>query len=244
LEEAQKKGAVALFGEKYGENVRVVTIGDGFSKELCGGTHVKSTGQIGYFIIIEETAIASGIRRIEAITGEVAYNYIQEKYINPLEEIKAILKKPLLELPDMVHSMVEQNGNLRKQLEEFQKEKALAYKEILKQKITTINGINFLADQVTIDTSFLKDLAFAIRNEVENLFLLMGNVSDDKVNLTLMISDNLVAEKNWNASQIIREFAKEIQGGGGGQNYFATAGGKKAEGLESAFNLAKDFVSK
>jgi len=244
LEEAQKKGAVALFGEKYGEKVRVVNIGDGFSKELCGGTHVKSTGQIGSFMIIEETAIASGIRRIEAITGEVAYNYIREKYILPLEEIKALLKKPLTELPEFVRLLSDQNTGLKKQLEEFQKEKAVALKEILKEKIIPVQGINFIAENVDIDTAFVKDMAFAIRNEIDNLFLLIGNVSDGKVNLTLMISDNLVSANNWNASQIIREFAKEIQGGGGGQNYYATAGGKKVEGLENAFALAKKFVSK
>jgi alanyl-tRNA synthetase len=244
LEEAQNNGAIALFGEKYGENVRVVTIGDDYSKELCGGTHVKSTGQIGSFIIVEETAIASGVRRIEAITGEVAYNYIQEKYVMPLEEIKALLKKPLTELPVFVQSLMEQNTTLNKQLEEFQKEKALALKDVLKNRISPIHGINFLAEKVDIDNSFIKDLSFAMRNEIDNLFLLLGNISDSKVNLTLMISDNLVTDKNWNASQIIREFAKEIQGGGGGQNYYATAGGKKIDGLENAFQLAKDFINK
>jgi alanyl-tRNA synthetase len=244
LEEAQKNGAIALFGEKYGENVRVVTIGDDYSKELCGGTHVKSTGQIGTFIIVEETAIASGIRRIEAITSEFAYNYVQEKYITPLEEIKALLKKPLTELPVFVRSIVEQNATLNKQLEDFQKEKALALKDILKQRIIPIHGINFIAEKVDIEASFVKDLSFAIRNEINDLFLLLGNISDSKVNLTLMISDNLVTDKNWNASQLIREFAKAIQGGGGGQNYFATAGGKKVDGLENAFCLAKEFISK
>jgi alanyl-tRNA synthetase len=244
LEEAQKKGAVALFGEKYGENVRVVTIGDGFSKELCGGTHVKSTGRIGSFMIVEETAIASGIRRIEAITGEVAYNYIQEKYIAPLEEIKTLIKKPLTELPEFVQTMLDQNASLKKQLEEFKKEKALSLIEVLKQRTVSINGVNFIAETVDIDAAFIKDLAFAIRNEISDLFLVIGNIADDKVNLTLMISDNLVAEKNWNASQIIREFAKEIQSGGGGQNYYATAGGKKADGLKNAFVLAKEFVNR
>ncbi len=242
-EEAQKKGAIALFGEKYGDKVRVVTIGDGFSKELCGGTHVNSTGQIGSFIIVEETAVASGVRRIEAITGEVAYNYIQEKFVTPLEEIKSLIKKPYVELPSYVKALIDQNAGLNKQLEEFQKEKALAFKERLIQKISPINGVNFIAEKVDIDAAYVKDLAFAIRNEVTDLFLVLGNVSDDKANLTLMISDNLVEEMKWNASQIIRELAKEIQGGGGGQNYFATAGGKKPEGLESAFEKAKEFVS-
>ncbi len=244
LEEARKKGAIALFGEKYGEKVRIVSIGDNFSKELCGGTHVNSTGQIGYFVIVEETAIAAGIRRIEAITGEVAYNYIQEKYIAPLEKIKALVKKPYTEIPDVVGSLIDENVSLNKQLDGFQKEKALAFKEILKNKISMINGINFIAEKVDIDSSKIKDLAFALRNEINDMFLLIGSINDGKVNLSLMISDNLVAEKNWNASSIIREFAKEIQGGGGGQNYFATAGGKRAEGLENAFLLAKEFILK
>ncbi|MEI6853172.1 MAG: DHHA1 domain-containing protein [Bacteroidota bacterium] len=192
---------------------------------------------------MEETAVASGVRRIEAITGEVAYNYIQEKFVTPLEEIKSLIKKPYVELPSYVKALIDQNAGLNKQLEEFQKEKALAFKERLIQKISPINGVNFIAEKVDIDAAYVKDLAFAIRNEVTDLFLVLGNVSDDKANLTLMISDNLVEEMKWNASQIIRELAKEIQGGGGGQNYFATAGGKKPEGLESAFEKAKEFVS-
>ncbi len=243
MENAQKKGAIALFGEKYGEDARVVTIGDNYSKELCGGTHVKTTGQIGLFLIVEETAVAAGVRRIEAITGETAYNYIHQNFIEPLKQIKSVLKRSYTEIPEAVQILTDQNSLLKKQIEEFQKEKALSYKDILKSKIVNINGIQLITEKVDIDINGIKDLAYAMKNETENLFLVIGADVEGKAHLTVMLSDSLVASKNLNASIIIRELSKEIMGGGGGQNYYATAGGKNTAGLEKAFEKAKEFVS-
>ncbi len=243
MENAQKKGAIALFGEKYGEHVRVVTIGDNYSQELCGGTHVKSTAQIGLFLIVEETAVAAGVRRIEAITGETAFNFMLQQYVEPLEQIKAILKKSYTELPDVVQNLMDQNAMIKKQVEEFQKEKAVGYKDVLKAKITNINGISFIAERVELDANGIKDLAYAMKQEAENMFLVLGAESEGKALLTVMLSDSLVAAKNLNASLIIRELSKEIQGGGGGQNFYATAGGKNPAGLDKAFLKAKEFVA-
>jgi len=243
MESAQKKGAIALFGEKYGDEVRVVTVGDNYSKELCGGTHVRSTSQIGLFIIVEETAVAAGVRRIEAITGETAFNYIFQQYLEPLDQIKGLLKKPYTELPAIVNGLMENNSVLKKQIEQYQKEKSADLKNVLKTKVQNINTINFIAEKVDVDAANIKDIAFALKNEVENLFMILGAISEGKVSITLMISDNLVASNQWNASKIIREFSKEIQGGGGGQDYYATAGGKNPDGLERVFELAKEFVT-
>ena len=243
IAEAQKDGAVALFGEKYGDNVRVITIGDNYSKELCGGTHVKNTGQIGCFLIVEETAIAAGVRRIEAITGETAFDYIQANFAEPVEKIKLAVKKTYTELPDAVNGLIEQNAILRKQLDVFMKEKSADVKNVLKTKVNSINGINFIAEKIDVDANNIKDIAFALKNEIDNLFLILGTTSNDKVSITLMISDNLVESNKWNAAKIIREFSKEIQGGGGGQDYYATAGGKNPDGLNNVFVLAKEFIS-
>ncbi|HOY32917.1 MAG TPA: alanine--tRNA ligase [Bacteroidales bacterium] len=243
LENAREKGAVALFGEKYGSSVRVVSVGNDYSRELCGGTHVKSTGQIGLFIIIEETAVAAGVRRIEAITGETAYNYIFQQYIEPLGQIKAMLKKPFTELPAFINGIIENNNTLKKQIEVYQIEKAAGIKNLLKTKVEVINGIDFITGQVDVDAGSMKDIAFALKNDFKNLFMLLGNITDGKVFISLMIADDLVETKKWNASKIIREFSKEIQGGGGGQDFYATAGGKKPDGLLKVFELARSFVS-
>ena len=243
ISEAQKDGAIALFGEKYGDKVRVVTIGKNYSKELCGGTHVKNTGQIGYFYIIEEISVAAGIRRIEAITGKTAFNFIQNQLISPLEQLKVIFKKAYTELPDTVNSLIKQNTQLKKQLEILKKENSFSIEKELLNQIENINGINLIAAKVELDTDIIKDMAFRIKQSVENLFLILGNESEGKANLTLLISENLVKDKNLNASKIIREIAKEINGGGGGQDFFATAGGKNPAGLENALSKARKMIS-
>jgi alanyl-tRNA synthetase len=243
LDIAKTQGAVALFGEKYGDKVRVISIGESYSKELCGGTHVKNTGQIGLFLITEETAIAAGVRRIEALTGETAYAYIQENFIEPLEKIKLSLKKKYTELPETVHAIIEQNNFLRKQIEALQKDKAQGLKEELKTKVEQINGVNFLTSKTGLDPVNIKDIAFALKNDMENLFLVLASENNGKASITLMISENLVETNKWNASRIIRDLAKEIQGGGGGQDFYATAGGKNPEGIEKVFLKAKEFVS-
>jgi alanyl-tRNA synthetase len=240
ISDAQKMGATALFGEKYGDRVRVVTFDRNYSIELCGGTHVHATGQIGMFKIVSESAIAAGIRRIEAITALKA-----EQFYNKQTEIITGLHELLKNPKDIVLSvsqLLEQNNSLQKQLEEFRKEKALGLKDELKSKLKIISGINFIAEKISLDAAGAKDLAYALKNETENLFLVFAYESEGKPGLAVMISENLVKEKNIDASKIVRELAKEIQGGGGGQPFFATAGGKNSDGIEKALEKAKEFV--
>jgi len=240
MAEAKTMGAVALFGEKYGDQVRIITFDRNYSMELCGGTHVKATGQIGMFKIISESAIAAGIRRVEAITGLKA-----EEYMNSQFELIAQVREALKNPKDIVKSLtqlLDQNNALQKQIEEFMKEKALGLKDELKAKVKNINGINFLAEKIGLDASGAKDLAYALKNDIENLFLVLAYECEGKPGIAVMISENLVAEKGMDASKIVRELAKEIQGGGGGQPFFATAGGKKVEGIEKALERAGEFL--
>jgi len=239
LEAAKEKGAMALFGEKYGDKVRVIKFGD--SVELCGGTHVPSTSQIGKFIFTTETAVAAGIRRIEAITSTKADEFIN-KELNLLNEVREVLKNPK-DLKKQVESLVEQNAKLQKEVEGLMKEKAKGLKSDLLSALAEVNGVNFLASKIELDsTDAIKDLAFQMRSEVENLFMVLGAEINGKPNLTVVVSENLVKEKGMNAGNIIRDLAKEIQGGGGGQPFYATAGGKNVAGLGSALDKAKTFI--
>jgi alanyl-tRNA synthetase len=239
--QALASGVTALFGEKYGDFVRVITFQDGFSKELCGGTHVPATGQIGYFKIVAESAVAAGVRRIEAITAIKA-----EVYINAQDEllksIKELLNNPA-DLAKSVETLLSENIKLKKEVEKAVLAKASGLKDILKEKVQNINGINFIAEMVSLpNAEAIKNLAYQLKDVVENLFLVLAANIEDKPLLTVMISDNLVKEKGMNAGNIVRELAKEIQGGGGGQPFFATAGGKNVDGLESALEKAKGFI--
>ena len=240
ITEAQKMGAIALFGEKYGDNVRVVSFDRNFSMELCGGTHVKSTGQIGYFKILNENAIAAGIRRIEAITSIKAEQYINEQ-IEIIDNVTEALNNPK-DIVKAVIQLVEQNNRLQKQIDDFQKEKNIALKDAIKEKSKKINGINFISQKVDLDANAVKEISFMLKKEIENLFLVIANISDGKPGLAVMISDNLVSEKGFDASKIVCELAKEIQGGGGGQPFFATAGGKNIDGIESALGKAEEYL--
>jgi alanyl-tRNA synthetase len=240
IEEAKQMGAMALFGEKYGETVRVVTFDPLYSIELCGGTHVRSTGQIGFFKITSEGAVAAGIRRIEAVTAEKSEEYVNEN-LAALEEVRELLKSK--DIKKSIESLLEHNALLTAQLEALIKEKAKVVKAELKQKTQNINGINAIIEIIPIDSpDAIKDIAFQLRGELENLFFVTGAVVKGKPLLTVMISDNLVKEKNLNAGQIIRELAKEIQGGGGGQAFYATAGGNNPTGLAKALEKAKDYL--
>ena len=244
IEEAKKRGAMALFGEKYGDTVRVVTIGSDYSIELCGGTHVRNTGEIDFFLVTQETAVASGIRRIEARTAQAAFDYIQEQFINPAEELKGIFKKMLKDIPADVRLLIDRNARLSKQVEALLKEKAKQIKSELITKAKQINGINLIAEKIELDSAEeIKDLSFELRNQVQNLVMVIGSEVNGKPMLSVIISDNLVKEKNLNAGNIIRELAKEIQGGGGGQAFYATAGGSNAEGLSKAIEKAKTLIS-
>jgi alanyl-tRNA synthetase len=239
--EAKKLGATALFGEKYGENVRVITFGKDFSMELCGGTHVKATGQIGYFKVIAESSVAAGVRRIEAITADETENFVN-RTIKELSGLKEALKAPKEPLKAL-NELIEDKGRLLKQIEGFYARQGQDVKVQLLNKIENAEGINYIIDKVEIASAdALKQVAFELKAKVENLFMVLAANVDDKPQITVMISDNLVADKKWNAGNIVRELAKEIQGGGGGQPFYATAGGKDLRGLEKVVEKAKMMV--
>jgi alanyl-tRNA synthetase len=238
IQEALAKGAMALFGEKYGDNVRMIEFGD--SKELCGGIHVKNTADIWHFKIVSEGAVAAGIRRIEAITGEAVKDFFTQQE-NALASIAATLKNPQDTLKAVV-SLQEDNAKLKKQIEQLLKEKAKNLKGELASQIQQINGVKFLATQVDLNLEGAKDLAYELGTLGTNLFLVLATADDDKPMLTCYISKELVAEKNLNAGTVVRELGKYIQGGGGGQPFFATAGGKNVAGIKEALEKAVEFI--
>jgi alanyl-tRNA synthetase len=230
IAEAKQLGAMALFGEKYGDDVRVVKFGS--SIELCGGTHIASTGKIGTFRIIGESSIAAGIRRIEAISGEACENYfyVQQDLIRDIRNLFS--NAP--DLKQAIRKFFDEDAELKKQVEDFLKEKIQQLKKAIVEKKRTVNGINLFVFKGELPADLTKDLAFQLRGEfLENMCFVAATESDGKPALTLMISDDLV-RNGLNASQIVREAAKNIRGGGGGQAYFATAGGKNPEGLSIA----------
>lgn len=240
LDEAKAMGAAALFGEKYGDFVRVITFDPNFSIEFCGGTHVPATGQIGMFKIVSETAIAAGIRRIEAITAKHTEELLYE-YDDTVNGLKEIFKNQK-DLLGAVHHLVGEKKALEKEIDGLKKEKVANLKYELKQQAEQINGINFIAAKIDGDARAAKDLAFMMKDITGNMFLVLGNESDGKANLTVMISDELIKAHGLNAGQIIREIAREIAGGGGGQPHFATAGGKNPAGIENALKKAKALI--
>ncbi len=234
IEKAKSMGAIALFGEKYGDTVRVIRFDENFSTELCGGTHVKATGQIGLFKIISEGAIAAGIRRIEAITATKAELYYRDKE-RILAELSELLKQPK-DLIKAVQKLVEQNLDLTKEISLINQHKAANLKSELKQKVTSVSGMNVIAEKVNLKMDAIRDLSFALNKELKDMVLLLATEENGKANLSLMISENLVIEKELDASKLIRIIAKEIRGGGGGQAHFATAGGAHSEGIDKAFS--------
>lgn len=238
IQEALDKGAMALFGEKYGDNVRMIEFGD--SKELCGGIHVKNTADIWHFKIISEGAVAAGIRRIEAITGDAVKEFFNQQE-SALASIKEALKNPQDTMKAVV-SLQEDNAKLKKQIEQLLKEKAKNLKGELASQLQELNGVKFLATQVDLNAEGAKDLAYELGTLGTNLFLVLATSEEDKPMLTCYISKELVADKNLNAGQVVRELGKYIQGGGGGQPFFATAGGKKAAGINEALEKAVDFI--
>ena len=230
IEKAKELGAIALFGEKYGDEVRVVQFGS--SVEFCGGTHVSATGKIGMVKIVSESSIAAGVRRIEAITG-AKVEEMMDTVQDTLSEIKALFNNA----PDLkaaINKYIDENAGLKKQVDDYMKEKIAEVKERLVKNAKEINGIKVITMNLPIPADAVKNIAFQLRGEItENMLFVAGSVDNDKPMLTIMISDNLVKE-GMNAGQMIREAAKLIQGGGGGQPHFATAGGKNADGLNAA----------
>jgi alanyl-tRNA synthetase len=235
IEAAKELGAMALFGEKYGDSVRVIKFGD--SVELCGGTHVASTGKIGLFKITMETAVAAGIRRIEAITSSAAEHYFKEK-AETLDTIAQLLKNPK-DAVKAVNDILVRNSQLTKEIEQLQKERAIGVKAELKNKIVSIGGINFLGEIVALDGGSIKDILFQLKGEVPDFFGVLGGNEGDKCTISIIASDAVIASKGIHAGNLIREVSKHIGGGGGGQPFFATAGGKNPAGLKTAIEEVK-----
>ncbi len=241
ITEAKDAGAMMLFGEKYGDYVRMITFDPEFSRELCGGCHVKATGQIGHFKITSEAAIASGIRRIEAVTADALDKY----YVKELEElntVRSLFKNPK-DLASTIATLQEENKNLQKEIDKTQAQKASGLKDTLFKSATEINGINVIAEKVDIaDSKVVKTLAFNLEKDLENGLVLLATEGDGKAQLLLAINKELVESKSLNASNIIREISKHIEGGGGGQAFFATAGGKRPEGIPDAIAQLKTLL--
>jgi alanyl-tRNA synthetase len=239
MKKAKAMGAMALFGEKYGENVRVVQFGN--SIELCGGTHVLSTGSIGLIKIVSEGAIASGIRRIEAVTAAKADEYINEKLLAE-EEVAALLKSTG-SIKESVEKLLSENNTLRKTIEKYQAHAAMTAIQELREKSISIKGIKLISGEIEADSAdTLKTIAFEIRKDSDNVVAVIGSVIGGKANIVVMVSDKLVKEKNLSAVTIIKEISAEINGGGGGQPFLATAGGKNPEGIKNAIAKAAEYL--
>ncbi len=238
FKQAVEEGAMALFGEKYGDTVRAIKFGE--SMELCGGIHVNNTADIWHFKIISEGAVAAGIRRIEAITSDAvkAYFELQE---HTLTEVKTALKNPQ-DVMKAVHSLQDENAKLKSQIEILMQEKIKNRKASLISELQEVNGVLFLAKQVDLSPEGAKDLAYELGTVGKNMFLVLATAEEGKPMLSCYISKELVAEKNLNAGNVVRELGKFIQGGGGGQPFFATAGGKNESGIQEALSKAIDFV--
>ncbi|MHC2990769.1 alanyl-tRNA synthetase [Pontibacter sp. HJ8] len=246
IADARNMGAMALFGEKYGEFVRVIAFDREHSVELCGGTHVYNTGEIGYFKILSESSVAAGVRRIEATTAASAEDYMQQQ-LNELNAVREVLGTHS-NVSGAVQKLQEDNKALQKQLEAFELKQLTTLKESLVQKAQSMDGINFVAEKVDVSNAdYLKKLAFDMRQAMDNLVLVLAAEIDGKPQIAVMLSDNLVTDRKLNASQMVRELAKEIKGGGGGQPFYATAGGKETAGLQAipakALELVKTLVN-
>jgi alanyl-tRNA synthetase len=237
IDDARKTGAMALFGEKYGEVVRVVTFDKNYSIELCGGTHVKSTGQIGLFKIVSESAVAAGVRRIEAITANAAEEYFNQN-LATLNAVKDALKNPK-DVLKSVDALLDENIKLTKQIEALIREKAKTIKANLLSNVQQVNGINFISSIIELNSAeAIKDLCFQLK-QTPNTAIALGTVMNDKAQLFIALSDDLVNDNKLNAATIVKDISKEINGGGGGSPAFATAGGTNVNGLEKALGKVK-----
>ncbi|MVN75650.1 alanine--tRNA ligase [Hymenobacter sp. HMF4947] len=242
IAEAKNLGAMALFGEKYGDFVRVITFDKDYSVELCGGLHVANTGSIGYFKITAESAVGAGVRRIEAVTAGAAEAFVDQQ-LDLLSQVRETLGNPQHLLPTL-EKQGEEIANLRKQIESFAQQSINQQKDQLAAQVKQVNGLNFLAAQVQAGSAdALKKLAYDLRQAVPNLVLVLGAEIDGKPQLAVMLADEIAQAGKLNATILVRELAKDIQGGGGGQPFFATAGGKNAAGLGAAIGKAEALIA-
>jgi alanyl-tRNA synthetase len=230
-------GAMALFGEKYGDSVRVIRFGE--SVELCGGTHVHATGQIGLFKIISESAIAAGVRRIEAITAEKAETFYKD-HLKVIDNIKELVKNPVDPIKG-VKNLLEENQKLRSRIDELNAAMCDDLASKLAQETLETNGVRLIVAKLEVDPAMLKDLAFKLAAAADNHLVVLVNVNDGKPGITVSVSDKLVRERGISAGNVVKELAKEIQGGGGGQPHYATAGGKNLKGVDRAIAKAKEM---
>jgi alanyl-tRNA synthetase len=241
IAQAKDKGAMALFGEKYGDFVRVITFDKNYSVELCGGTHVPATGEIGLCKIITETSVATGVRRIEAITSQQAYALLSEQEA-VISELNSLLKAPK-DLVKAVSQLIEQSNQLQKTVQAYQAKEISGLKTDLMKQISTKTDVPAIIQQVSVPTAdALKNLAFDLQTEAGSLFCLLVAEIEGKASLALAISKDLVDAKSLNAGTIVRELAKEVQGGGGGQAFLATAGGQNPAGLSKVLELAQNYL--
>ena len=242
FEEATKSGAMALFGEKYGDTVRVITFGQDYSVELCGGCHVSNTAQIGSIKIVHEGAVAAGVRRMEAITGAKADAYMKDK-VSLVEQIGAELGNPQ-DILKALQALQKENVDLKSKVETYEASQLGDVKGDLVKGMHTVNGVNSIVEIIQVSNAGqAKDLAFQLKEEIENLFCVLLADIDGKPSISIMVSDNLVKDKGYNAGALIREWAKEVKGGGGGQPFFAQAGGADVSGLPKVKELAINFVN-
>jgi alanyl-tRNA synthetase len=243
IEKAKSFGAMALFGEKYGDFVRVITFDPQFSVELCGGTHVPSTGHIGMFKIISESSVAAGVRRIEAITAFEAEKYVREE-VDLLNQVRNLLKNPK-DLLLATKNILEEKHELEKKLEAFQQEQANHLKDDLAKKAVKNNGYSLILERVSVPSAdALKNIAYGLRNQFEDLLLVLAAEVDNKPQVTVMIGEKLAQTNKFHAGNMVKELAKEIGGGGGGQPFFATAGGKNLNGLDAVLEKARQLIEK
>jgi alanyl-tRNA synthetase len=238
MEKARELGALAFFGEKYGDQVRVIRFGG--SVELCGGIHVNSTGNIGFFKIVKESAVAAGIRRIEAVAGPAAEKYVDEK-LELIATIENLFKTH--QLIPALEKTISENTEMKRQQEQFSKDLRQVAKKNLISKIRKTGPLNLIAEEILLrPADNIKNLAYELKNQVEDLVLVLGAELDGKAHLTIMISENLVKEYGLDARQLIREVSGEIRGGGGGQDFYATAGGRNPQGISKAISRITEMI--
>jgi len=241
IEKAKSLGAMALFGEKYGDFVRVITFDPKFSVELCGGTHVSATGSIGLFKIVSESSVAAGVRRIEAVTAEGAQEFVNGSLV-VLDELKTLLKNPK-DISSSLQNLIEEKHSLEKKLDVLYQQQANLMKDDLARKAVKSNGHTLIMEKVSVpNVDTLKNIAYALRNQFDDLLLVLAAEVEGKPQVAVMLGEKLEVSKKFHAGNMVKELAKEIDGGGGGQPFFATAGGKNLNGLDAVLSKAKSLI--